>query len=164
MSSSESKCEWEIYDSSGLLTVRAKIIEEGFIRIQLETDGAYGVAAIEDRCWEFSDVLADGSIELESAALLLRLEEIPHLIAILNEVFRAHYPNALREISGSVNAEADQDDGEFADVTSIWSRGEPAPTRVEDREDRLAVLAAFKTFSDNVSEVAEAVGILRPIG
>jgi hypothetical protein len=166
--SDNGRCEeWSLYDDPKILRVRASAPEEGWITLTLETHPdetqCVGVAGEPLSCQDFA---ADGSTDLASLTLALKLEEIPHLVAILNDIYLRHYADAVTSLEF-------EPDPEFPPRRSLPS-GEtirwPIGSRLEPErdpecwKDRRAILEAYKVVADGLADDLDKLGLLRPIG
>jgi hypothetical protein len=101
-----------------------------------------------------------------SLSLQLKLEEIPHSIAILNEIYRRHHVEAVAKLELQPDFEFPQRDLLSSGLTLTWPIGarlEPA-RNPEDWKDRRALLCAFKVVAVELAADVEQLGLLRPIG
>jgi hypothetical protein len=142
--------------------------DDGWIQMTLEVDpeGTQGVGICGTRM--LSQDVANGdesNEELASLSLQLKLEEIPQLIAILNEIYRRHHVEAVGKLEFEPDFEFPQRELLPSGLTLTWpifSRLEPARDP-EDWKDR-ALLCAFKALADKLADDVEQLGLLRPIG
>jgi hypothetical protein len=129
--------EWGLYDDPTILRVSASAPEGGWITLTLETDTEevqpIGVAGEPLSCQDFA---ADGSTDLASLMLILKLEEIPHLVAILNEIYLRHHANAITSLEF-------EPDPEFPPRRSLPS-GETIRWPIGSRLDQKETLRAGK--------------------
>jgi hypothetical protein len=143
--------------------------DDGWIQMTLEVDpeGTQGVGICGTRM--LSQDVANGdesNEELASLSLPLKLEEIPHLIAILNEIYRRHHVEAVGRLEFEPDFESPQRELLPSGLTLTWpifSRLEPARDP-EDWKDRRALLCVFKVLADKLAADVEQLGLLRPIG
>jgi len=73
---------------------------------------------------------------ISRVGLFFDIEEIPRLIAVLNEIYKLQYEGALSEIQTDEEA-----------ITG-------------DNDDRVAGLRAYAVFADTLSDFAEKLGLL----
>jgi len=96
----------------------------------------------------------------------LRTEEIPYLIAILNEIYRRHHADAVASVDFEPDYEFPRRERLQTGQTLTW----PIASRIEperDEEawkDRRATLEAYKVIADKLAEDVRGLGLLRPIG
>lgn len=167
MEDNEQRDEWSLYSDPSILKVRADPTHEGWIALTFEADpdGTYaiGSAGAPLNCQDFS---TDGSPDLASLTLELKLEEIPRLIGILNDIYRRHHEIAVASLELGSDWEFPRRERLPDGRTLTWpiaSRGEPE-TDAEDWKDRRALLCAFKELADRFADDLERLGALRPIG
>lgn len=164
----DSACkEWSLYADPTILRLSADVAEQGWVALTLETDPrnpqCVGTAG---RPLDAQDFAPEGATELASLTLCIRLEEIPHLIAILNEVYRRHYATALASLEFEPDFEFPQRERLPSRQTLTWpvaSRLQPVRD-LEDWKDRRALLSAFKVLADKLADDVDKLGLLRPIG
>jgi hypothetical protein len=159
--------EWSLYTDPAILQVRAIGQLEGWISLTLETDPEsvqrIGSAGRPLSCQDFSP---DGPTELASLTLDLRLEEIPHLIAILNEIYRRHHADGTSSLEFEPDYEFPRRERLRSGQTLTW----PVGSRLEPErdpeawKDRRALLEAYKIVADRLADDVEKLGLLRPIG
>lgn len=112
------------------------------------------------------DFAAAGSTDLASLTLALKLDEIPHLVAILNEIYRRHHADAVSASEFEPDPEFPRRERLPSGQTLRWpigSRLEPERDP-EDGKDRRALLEAYKVVADQVADHMDKLGLLRPIG
>lgn len=159
--------EWSLYTDPSILRVRAVAEAEGWISLTLETNpesvqriGAPG------RPLNRQDFSPDGSTELASLTLDLKVEEIPHLVAILNETYRRHHAAGIASLEFEPDHEFPRREPLPSGQTLTWpiaSRLEPARDP-EGWKDRRALLEAYKVVADRLADDVEKLGLLGPIG
>ena len=159
--------EWSLYTDPSILHVKAVAQIEGWISLTLETDPEsvqrIGVAGRPLNCQDFSP---DGSTELASLTLDLRVEEIPHLIGILNEIYLRHHAAGTASLEFEPDYEFPRRERLRSGQTLTWpigSRLEPERDP-EDWKDRHALLEAYKVVADRLAGDLDKLGLLRPIG
>ena len=160
---------WSLYADPSIFRVAVRTTDDGWIQMTLEVDpeSTQGVGFCGTRL--LSQDVANGNEsneELASLSLQLKLEEIPHLIAILNEIYRRHHVEAVGKLRFEPDFEFPQREPLSSGLTLTWpifSRLEPARDP-EDWKDRRALLCAFKVVADKLSDDVEQLGLLRPIG
>jgi len=166
--SDNDRCEeWSLYDDPTILRVRASAPEEGWITLTLEThpDNVQCVG-VAGKPLTRQDFAADGSTDLASLTLALKLEEIPHLFAILNEIYRRHHADAVSALEFEPDPEFPRRERLPSGQTLRWpigSRLEPERDP-EDWKDRRAFLEAYKVVADGLADDVDKLGLLRPIG
>ncbi|HXC44692.1 MAG TPA: hypothetical protein VNY51_14375 [Candidatus Dormibacteraeota bacterium] len=158
---------WSLYADPRIFRVAAGTPKDGWILVTLEIDPEEerGIGICGTRL--LSQENPGGAEEMAGLSLQLKLEEIPRLIAILNEVYRQHHSDAVAQL------EFDPSFSEFPKreplsdgrtlTWPIFSRLEPE-SDPEDWKDRRALLYAFKMVADKLADDAEKLGLLRPIG
>jgi len=160
---------WSLYADPSIFRVTERMTEDGWIQVTLEGDpkDTQGVGISGTRL--LSQDVANGdesNEELASLSLQLKLEEIPHLIAILNEIYRRHHVEAVAKLEFEPDFEFPQRELLSSGLTQTWpigSRLEPARDP-DDWKDRRALLCAFKEVADKLADDVEQLGLLRPIG
>ena len=102
------------------------------------TDSAFdmGLGRVLSAASQETKHLGDEDGRIFQVALSFQIEEMPRLIAVLNEVYLRHYAEAFDEIR------LDQE------ITT------------GDNNDRLATLQAYRVFADKLSDFAESTGLL----
>jgi len=96
----------------------------------------------------------------------LKVEEIPYLIAILNETYRRHHEAGIASLEFEPDDEFPRRERLRSGQTLTWpiaSRLEPEWDR-EAWQDRRALLEAYKVVADRLADDADKLGLLRPIG
>jgi hypothetical protein len=164
---SSSHDEWNLYTDPAIFQVRATAEIEGWVLLTLETDpesvqriGAAGTPLSRQ------DFSPDGSTELASVTLDLRVEEIPHLIAILNEIYRRHHADGTASLEFEPDYEFPRRERLRSGQTLTW----PVASRLEPErdpeawKDRRALLEAYKVVADRLADDVDKLGLLRPIG
>jgi len=158
--------EWSVYGDPRVLRVSATSGGDGWVILSLETDPdqvqSIGSPGKPLKCQEFADEGAD----LAALTLNLKLEEIPHLIGILNELYLRHYKEAVATLEFEENSEfpcrQSLPDGRSL-KWPIGSRLEPE-RNFEDWKDRRATLEAYRVVASRLADDLEKLGLLRPIG
>ncbi len=112
----ETKHEWSLYFDRKWFAVRVESVMESSITLCVGGD------------------LTDGTVELE-----IDIEELPRLIAILNEVFRVYSEKTIP----------------FLQLREELVTG--------DNEESIATLRAYKVVADLISDHAVKLGLLSPI-
>jgi len=92
---------WSLYADPSIFQVAVRTTDDGWIQMTLEVDpeSTQGVGICGTRL--LSQDVANGdesNKELASLSLQLKLEEIPHWIAILNEIYRRHHVEAVGKL------------------------------------------------------------------
>jgi hypothetical protein len=160
---------WSLYADPSIFQIAVRTTDDGWIQMTLEVDpeSTQGVGICGTRLLSHDVANGDGSNkELASLSLQLKLEEIPHLIAILNEIYRRHHVEAVGKLEFEPDFEFPQRELLPSGLTLTWpilSRLEPARDP-EDWKDRRALLCAFKVLADRLADDVEQLGLLRPIG
>jgi hypothetical protein len=163
--------EWSLYDDPTILRVSVSALstsafDEGWISLTLEThpDNAQCIG-VAGKPLNIQDFAADGSTDLASLTLELKLEEIPRLVAVLNEVYRKRHATAVTSLESGLDYGP-----RWARLPSgqtirwpIGSRLEPERDP-EDLKDRRAILEAYKVVADGLADDLDKLGLLRPIG
>jgi hypothetical protein len=157
---------WSLYADPGIFQVAVRTTEDGWIQVTLDVDpkSTQGVGICGARLDGANG--DDCSEELASLSLQLKLEEIPHLIAILNEIYCRHHVEAVGKLEFEPDFEFPQREPLSSGLTLTWpvfSRLEPTRDP-EDWKDRRAILCAFKVVADKLADDVEQLGLLRPIG
>lgn len=124
----------------------------------------------EERCVAVSGTQSQAADstpdELASVSLDLKLEEIPRLIAVLNEIYRENHERAIASLEFDPIQQFDRREPLPDGKTLTWpifSRLEPE-TELEDWKDRRAILEAYKVLADRLAEDMGKLGLLRAIG
>ena len=160
---------WSLYADSSIFQVATRATEDAWIQVTMQVDpnSTQGVGICGTRLLSQDVVNGDESNEeLASLSLQLKLEEIPHLIAILNEIYRRHHVEAVGKLEFEPDFDFPQRERLSSGLTLTWpigSRLEPARDP-EEWKDRRALLCAFKVVADKLAEDVEQLGLLRPIG
>jgi hypothetical protein len=160
---------WSLYNDPTILQVTASAPEDGWIQVTLEVDprDTQGVGICRKRLLSQDGGSGDESgAELAGLTLKLKLEEIPHLTAILNEIYRRHHVEAVGTLEFEPDFEFPRRERLPSGRTLKWpigSRLEPERDP-EDWKDRRALLCAFNVVADRLADDAEKLGLLRPIG
>ena len=151
---------WSLYADPSIFQVAVRTTDDGWIQMTLEVDpeGTQGGGICGTRMLSQDVANGDGSNEeLASLSLPLKLEEIPHLIAILNEIYRRHHVKAVGRLEFEPDFEFPQRELLPSGLTLTWptfSRLEPARDP-EDWKDRRALLCAFKVLADKLAADVE---------
>ena len=134
--------EWNLYSVPGIFCVRADRIIGTAIQVILESDPEMDIGIAECLDYEEDDNLdpVTNPKRLFSIALELQVEELPRLVPVFNEIYRAHYDQMVRFV------------GIHDDDLSP-----------QDKEDRIAQLRAYKFVADLLSDHVEKLGLLSPI-
>jgi hypothetical protein len=146
--------EWSLYANPAIFRVAASGSEDGWIHVTMEV-----------RPGDVHSRRHDPDDEPASVSLQLKLEEIPRLIAILNEIYR-HHVEAVAALEFEPDFEFPRREPLPGGQTLTWpvaSRLEPE-SDPEDWKDRRARLSAFKVVADSLADDFEKLGLLRPIG
>jgi len=89
---------WSLYADPRIFRVAAGTPKDGWILVTLEIDPEEerGIGICGTRL--LSQENPGGAEEMAGLSLQLKLEEIPRLIAILNEVYRQHHSDAVAQL------------------------------------------------------------------
>jgi len=160
---------WSLYADTRIFRISASAPERGWITLTLEVDpeeergiGSCGTPLQSEDASSHHAPAALATLNLD-----LRLEEIPHVIAVLNEIYRKHHRHATESLElDKTGLWGSRREGLPYGRTLTWplfSRLEPE-TLSEDWKDRLALLEAYKVVADRLSDDMDKLGFLRPIG
>jgi len=104
--------------------------------------------------------------EMNAVTLKLKVEELPRLVAVLNEAYRSitSRTTVIPEFDTLGEWEGREWGNENLTVFEpLFSRREPESRR-EDLKDRIAVLRAYEVISTRLSDDSGKIGLLQPIG
>lgn len=159
--------EWSLYADPELFCIRAKTAEDaGWVDVTLESepDLATDVATTDGIRFVEADDENDEPSRLYRLSLCLKLEEIPRLVAVLNEIYLANHDRAVTTVefdSSDDWGERRIKHGHLSYTFPLGSRFEPE-SKKEDWKDRIAVLQAYKIVGDRLRDDAKKLGLLQP--
>jgi len=158
--------EWSVYGDPTILRVRATSGGDGWIALTLKTDPdqiqSVGFPGEPLKCQDF----ADEGTDLAALTLNLKVEEIPHLIGILNELYRRYFAEAVASLEFEDDPDFPRREPLAGGQSLKWPIGprtEPERDR-EDWKDRLAMLQDYRFVADKLADDLDKLGLLRPIG
>jgi hypothetical protein len=158
--------QWSIYANPELLRVSVQRAEDrGWIMVTLESEPEDVEVGTTNDIPHVSAEAESEEPKLHKLSLKLRLEEIPRLVAVLNEVYLNNHEEAVQTIEFDDTEEWGErrvKSGRLSVTFPLGSRIEPESKR-EDWKDRIAVLQAYKVFGERLSEDAKKLGLLLPI-
>lgn len=128
---------WDLYESPGLFRLRVQNVETNHIQINIENDceEAIPVATCPEECIGLGEKYHD----IYRLTLEVSVEELPRLIAILNEIYRATCEQTIPYC------------------------GVNEPELPKDRDDRIATLHAYKFVADRLHDDMDKLGMLTPL-
>jgi hypothetical protein len=155
---------WSVYADPRIFQVSASTPDHGWVEVGLQIDPE------EEHCIAVAGTRLQaedsGPADLAGVALNLKLQEIPRLIAVLNEVYRKNHKDAVASLEFDPGWEFPRRENLVGGQTLTWpifSRLEPE-SELEDWKDRRALLEAYKVVADRLADDMARLGLLRPIG
>lgn len=128
---------WDLYESPGLFRLRIQKVETNHIHITIENDCEESIPVAT--CPEECVGLGEKHHDIYRLTLEVSVEELPRLVAILNEIYR-------------ITCEQ-----------TIPYCGVNEPEVPKDRDDRIATLRAYKFVADRLHDDMDKLGMLAPI-
>jgi hypothetical protein len=93
--------KWSLYANPELFRIGAEAEEkgwQGWVRVTLETDPEDIEVAVTDEIEQVDAEPESGELKFHRLSLKLRLEEIPRLVAVLNEVYLNNHQEAVQTL------------------------------------------------------------------
>jgi hypothetical protein len=138
----------------------------GWLRVTFEADREEEMELGTTNGIELTGGEAQGEEpRLHKLSLILRLEEIPRIVSVLNEFYLANHEEAVQTLQFDATeewGERRERAGSFSITHPLFSRLEPE-TKREDWKDRIAVLQAYKFIGERLRDDAKKLGLLQPI-
>ena len=162
----QNSAQWSLYANPDLLRVATQKAEDkGWVIVTLESDPEDIEVGTTDEIQQMSAEPESDESKLYRLSLKLRLEEIPRLVAVLNEVYLNNHEEAVQTLAFDRTTEWGErrvKSGRLSMTFPLGSRLEPESKR-EDWKDRIAVLQAYRVIGERLSDDAKKLGLLLPI-
>lgn len=170
---------WNLYVKPDLLSITGASAKDDsewvLLTVRTGWEEQDGVALLPDfvcpACGHHAEHQEDGrcisEAETRKITLKLKIEELPRVIAVLNELYRAVTSKLMVipefDKSGEWHSPEWQQSKNPYLAEPLEARREPEANR-EDWEDRIAVLRGYEVISQHLSDQARKIGLLQPIG